>query len=71
MSKAYRTVDVRAVPATRGNGMVLDEFPPGDAPEPAATNQRAVDATEALPPQARDPSAIDTQDKMIPNGWFG
>jgi hypothetical protein len=49
----------------------LDQVPASEVRERAAALERVVDAPEAPSLRASVPSGIDTEDTVIPNGWFG
>jgi hypothetical protein len=71
MSAGYRVVDIRAglvMPVDRSE---LDQIPATDAPDLEAALEPAADALKPPRLGAIVPAGVDTQDAIIPNGWFG
>jgi len=71
MSGDYRTVEIRAGPATPSDRSELDQDPARGAPELVVELERAADTPESLPVRASVPSTIEAQERMVPMGWFG
>jgi hypothetical protein len=71
MSRDYRSVYIRAGPATPADRSRLNQNPARRPPELAVARERAAVTAEAPPGRASVPSGVETQERIIPNGWFG
>ena len=71
MSRDHRSVYIRAGPATPADRSEINQNPMRRRPELVAAVERAAVTPEAPPGRASVPSGIETQERIIPNGWFG